>query len=551
MIETKVTPAVAEQAPARSRPYLNTLLEWRIVAFMIIGMLLVTAIPYLYAAATTPADKVYTGLMLGVPDHLQYFSWMRDLAQQPLAANRLTPEPNEPAFFNLLWWAMGRIGAITGLEIPALYTLLRIWAVALVMSAAYGFYTVTVSERSTRRLAFLIFACAGGMGIIWVVVKYLARLADVPFPDDIYSSEANTFFMSLAFPHFTLATALLTATFAFTLQALRKHRLIYAVAAGVAAVLLGLQHTYDLITVYSVLGIFGILSWARDRRFPTFLLLCGLIVVGMSAPPALYMFLLVQLNPIWGEVLAQFDNAGVFTPPLYHLLILLGVPFWLALLAFRPKMLQSKSDAELFVAVWFVAHFGLAYIPTDFQIHMILGWQVPMAILAAMALTKIVWPWLQKRGRLVTGLATAVLVGAALGTNVYILGWRMLDLGRHEKPYFLMTNEVAALNWLEQHTTRGDVVLADLSLGQFVPMWSDARSFLAHWANTLDYFGKIESVKQVMDPQTQPAERDALLDQFAVTYLIYRGQETPPWAQLPRYEQTFQQGEVVIYRVVR
>ena len=78
--------------------------------------------------------------------------------------------------------------------------------------------------------------------------------------------------------------------------------------------LLGLQHTYDLLTVYLVLGLFGALLWARDRRFPTFFLYCGLIVAGLSAPPALYMFLLVKLSPIWGAVLAQFDNAGVFTP---------------------------------------------------------------------------------------------------------------------------------------------------------------------------------------------------------------------------------------------
>jgi hypothetical protein len=294
MLETRTPQLVGEQAQAPARTLLATLLEWRLVGLTILGVLAITALPYLYGAISAPPGTYYTGLMLGVPDHLQYFSWMRDLAHQPLASNRLTPEPNEPAFFNLLWWAVGRFGVATGLEIGSLYTLLRICAVALCLTCGYAFFCTTIAEQKQRRLAFVIFALAGGLGFVWVVAKYLLRLADVPFPDGVYTSEANTYFIALAFPHFTLATALLTATFAATLQALRTRQLRWALAGGVAAVLLGMQHTYDLITVYAVLGLFGALVWARDRRFPTFFLLCGLIIVGLSAPPALYMFLLVS-----------------------------------------------------------------------------------------------------------------------------------------------------------------------------------------------------------------------------------------------------------------
>jgi hypothetical protein len=551
MIETQTSAAAAKPARAEARPLAQHLLEWRIVGLSILAILLITAIPYLYAWLTAPAGVYYTGLMLGVPDHLQYFAWMRDLAGQNLASNRLTAEPNNPAFFNLLWWAVGRAQAALGLELGVTYALLRVCAIGLCMSCAYAFFLVTVPDRRQRHWAFAIFAFSGGMGIIWVIAKYAQGLADVPFPDDLYTAEANNFFMSLAFPHFTLATGLLTASFAGVLQAMRTRQLRWALLGGVAAVLLGTQHTYDLITIYLVLGGFGALVWARDRRFPTFLLWCGLIVVGMSAPPAIYMFLLVKLDPIWGAVLAQFDNAGVFTPPLYHLLILLGIPFWLALAGFRPRMLQSASDAELFVATWFVAHFILAYIPTDFQIHMLLGWQVPMAILAASALLNRVAPWVARRARVPAGAVLAVIMGLSMVTNIYLVAWRVLDLGRYANPYFLTSDQTAALDWLEGQTTRADVVLADLSVGQFVPMWTDSRSFLAHWANTLDYFGKQEQVAQIMDGTLGGAERDALLDQFGVTYLVYQRADPPPWEGEARYRPVFTQGGVAVYQIVR
>ncbi len=551
MIDSRPTAIAADQPRSISNQLFDILMEWRIVAFTIIGVLAMTAVPYVYAYATAPQGVYYTGLMLGVPDHLQYFSWMRDLAHQSLASNRLTAEPNEPAFFNFLWWAVGRIGLATRIELGGLYALLRVCAVALCLSVGYAFFSQIIADLRQRRVAFLIFALGGGLGIVWVIAKYALRLADVPFPDDVYTSEANTFFNALAFPHFTLATALLTATFAGVLQAMRTRKLRWAVVGGLAAVLLGVQHTYDLLTIYLVVGMFGGLLWYRDRRFPLFLFWCGLIVVGMSAPPALYMFLLVKLNPIWGAVLAQFDNAGVFTPSLPHLLLLLGIPFWLALAAFRPKMLQSKSDAELFVATWFVAHFALAYMPTDFQIHMLLGWQVPMAILASATLVKIIEPWAVAKVRMPANLILVVVLGAALVTNLYVIGWRVLDLGRHENPYFLTTSQTSALDWLEAHTTQADVVLADLSMGQFVPMWTDARSFVAHWANTLDFFAKKEQAEQMMAGTMPVSTREKLIDQYAVTYLVYQGSGAAPWAGESRYREAFRQGDVVVYQVIR
>jgi hypothetical protein len=68
--------------------------EWRFVIVTIIVVLVVTSIPYIYAYLSTPADKQFMGILLNVPDHAQYFSWMRELTYANLAANKLTPEPN-------------------------------------------------------------------------------------------------------------------------------------------------------------------------------------------------------------------------------------------------------------------------------------------------------------------------------------------------------------------------------------------------------------------------------------------------------------------------
>ena len=100
--------------------------------------------------------------------------------------------------------------------------------------------------------------------------------------------------------------------------------------------------------------------------------------------------LLTRLNPIWEAVLAQFDNAGVFTPNPLHMLILMGFPLVFALAALAIGLARlirkqpggfQRSDSGLFVVVWFWVGWLLTYLPADFQIHMINSWQVPIVLL--------------------------------------------------------------------------------------------------------------------------------------------------------------------------
>lgn len=520
--------------------------EWRFVAAMAIVALILTSAPYIFAVATAPDAQHFMGLALNVPDHVQYFSWMRDLSYANLASDRLTPEPNQPALFNLLWWVTGRFGLAAGLDYAALHTLLRLLSIPLLLGCAYAFLRLAVAEERQRRIAFVLFTFGGGLGIVWIAVKYLAHLPEAPFPFDIYTSEPNTFIDLLGFPHFSIALALIIAVFGLLLVALKRRQLRYAVAGGLIALVLGLQHTYDLVTLYAVFGLFGLLTWLRDRRFPVFLFVCGVIIVGLSAPPALYSFLLVKKDPIWGEVLSQFDLAGAFTPDPLHLPILLGVPLLLAIAAFRPRMLQSRSDTEMFVAAWFVSHFVLAYLPVDFQIHLLLGWQMPIAILAAAALARIARIRFQPK-LIVTGLLALALI-----TNAYVLTWRFIELRRYETPYFMSKDDVAALDWLSANSAANDVVLATLDFGQWVPTWSDARAFVAHWTGTLNFLAKRDTAEAFVNGRLTGAEQLAVLKEYSVTYVVRSSLDDPAGAALDRssyLRPAFSAGGVTIYRV--
>lgn len=506
--------------------------EWRFVSIVIIGMLIVTTLPYFYAYLTTPPDKQFMGIMLDVPDHAQYFSWMRELSTANLSANKLTPEPNAPVFFNLLWWGMGRLGRLLNLGFAGMYQILRLVAGTLFLLLAYWVCAWFLEERWMRRVAFLVISFTSGFGWVLIFLKYTLMHGELLHPLDVFIAEGNTFLGILGYSHF-IAAALYIFIFYLVWRGQLQEKLRYAVAAGLVAQFLGWQHAYDLALVYGILGGYTLLTFLRDRKLPTYLIKSDLIVGILSFLPALYSVVLTRADPLWKEVLAQFANAGVYTPNLLHLPILLGFAFLLALftvLKDNPFRLQGLSDKDLFLRSWFWSNFLLIYIPTDFQIHMLNGWQVPIAILAVQGLFRYIKPGVEKilssRTKSLSSGSIQRLLGLGLiviilPTNLYLWAWRFVDLSRHDYPYYLHKDEISALNWLDKNASSDSVVLSSLTIGQYIPAMTGTHAFLAHWAQTVDFYGKTDMVNEFYAAGTSDARRQQILAQYWVSYVFY------------------------------
>jgi hypothetical protein len=523
--------------------------DYVLLAVGIVALLLLTGLPHLYASLTSAANRQYMGIVADVPDTAQYFSWLRAHQQALIVSNMMTPEPNQPAFFNLLWFVLGRLTLWTGMSMVGAFQLLR-----LVAGAAFGFtlfwlYGLLAEDRRERWLATALVLVGGGLGWIWAIEKYMSRRSDLLYPLDAQVAEPNAFLSLIGYPHFLLAAALVLAIFGLFLVGERVGRLRYSVFAAALALTLGLQHAYDLITIYMVLGVYLLLRWWHTRQFP-WRSAIGLVLIGLiSSPPAAYFTYLTTHDPIWRRVLAQFSNAGVYTPSPLHLLIVLGPQLPLAAAAL-PGLWRRRTDADLLLLAWAVIGFGLLYIPTDFQIHMLNPYQVPLAILAVrtvrrFAATAGAGAWLRR-------WAPAALLLVAIPINIYLLGWRFVDLGRHRAPYSLHRDEVAALDWLDRQG--GDaVVLSDETLGQYVPALSGKRAVLAHWAQTVDYYTKRDEVARFFSAAATDAERIAVLQRYDVAYVLAGEDELNTGARtaLERVplEKVFEADGAVVYRV--
>jgi hypothetical protein len=513
--QISASPRVAARSTSRR--------DYATLALGIGALLLLTSLPYLYGSLSSPADRHFMGIVLDVPDTAQYFAWLRAHQQALLVSNWMTPEPNQPAFFNLLWFCLGRLALWTGMGLAESFQLLRIVAGAAFGFALFWLYGLLAEDRRERWMATVLVLVGGGIGWIWVIEKYIAKRSDLLFPLDVQVAEPNALLSMIGYPHFLLAAAFVLAIFGLFVVGVRTGRMSVYLLAGLLGLALGLQHAYDLITVYFVLGAFVVLLWWSQKRFPLREAI-GLVLIGLvSSPPAAYFAYLTSHDLTWQQALAQFGNAGVYTPNPLHLLVVLGPQLPLALAAL-PSLLRQRRDADLLLFAWVVVGFGLLYIPTDYQIHMLNPYQAPLALLAVrVALKLAAAPGAARLRR----AAPALLLLIAIPVNLYLFSWRFVDLSRHRAPYYLHQDEVAALLWLDQQD--GDaVVLSSETVGQFVPALTGKRAVLAHWATTVNYYDKRAEVARFFAPKTPQTERAALLRHYSVDYVVYNIEEGAP-----------------------
>jgi hypothetical protein len=495
------------------------------------------------------------GILLNVPDTAQYLSWARESEHAIFIQNKLTAEPGDPVYFNLFWFVVGRLAVATGQPLAAMTQVARLFAGLVLLASLYWFVTLVEKRPLHRRIAFLTVALGGGLGWGLVVLKQFSGRLD--FPLDLYVTEPNSFLTVLAFPHQAMAGGLLVLILCLAALAFERESFRLALGAGALTVVLGVQHGYDLLIVYAVVGVVALYLGWKTRRLPLYLGLASAIGV-WSVPSALYLVYLTRQSPIWRGVLAQYGNAGVFTPSPTHLVVLLGLPL-LVLVATRgdTNLNTTMPAREVLLRGWLVVGAILLYIPTNFQIKMLADWQVPVGILATRIVLDQGSRWINQRqwsNPRWTGVALGVLlVAAVLPTNVYLFSWRLVDLGRHEYPYYLRNDDITALRWLEANTSPADVVLSGLTIGQYVPSVSGNSAFLAHWAETLDYYTKTRLVSQFFAASTSDEERRDALRRYGVQY-VYVGTEERSLGrfdpeQTALLQRVFADSTVAIYRV--
>jgi len=533
-------------------------------AFALVVMLL-TCLPYFYGLLIRPPGAYYSGLLTNPDEHNVYLAYMKQASDgHVFIIDPFTSEPQAGRVVNAFFLLLGGFSRVTHLGLPITYHLARVISGWLLLMAIYCLGAQVLSSIFGRRLALFFAAFASGLG--WLFQPGPGRPHPIDYGPGLIMPEAVTSLSLLLNPLFCFSMFLMVVIVGLGAHAFVSRSSRSALLAGLAALLLGNIHTYDLIPVAATLAAYllALILTGRARVAPS-LKLAALIAV-LAAPSLAYQVWLLRNDDITLTIKVTQTSVNPPDPPM--LLLGLGLPLALALIGLARSLRPDAPIAARLLAIWLVFGLSLVYTPLPFQRKLVQGAQISMVLLAAFG----VEPMLRKASPLAALSAATALVAIMLPSNILFIGRALQDLrtnntayiGNLMPPLYLRADQRAALAWLDDHADRRDVLLCSSFLGSYASSLAGTRVYVGHWSETIDFRGKLAEYSRFLRADTGDAGREALVRREGITYVLRDHSIydevfhlSPEGESLPAFEPgradwlapAYEDGQVALYRV--
>lgn len=462
--------------------------ERRRVLLFAAAVVLFTLVPYLVGMAGQTPDLRYSGFVLGADDAYSYIAKMRlGLSGVWEFYVFYTAEPHDAA--PLVYWSYlvpGQIARLfTHIDAPNLYTVLvtyyhalRVVFGVLLIAVIYRFIALFITKPGPRMLALVLATLGGGLG--WGLIFVNQQ------PPEFYIPESFTFLSLLIAPHLLLARATLIGGLLALIASERRGR--FAWLAGGLWLMTGVIVPFYLPVIYALLGVWGLLLWARDRAFPTGLFWRCVRAGGLTLPLFGYFLWVFSVNPVFAAWGAQNSLPA---PPPWHYLLAYG-PYLVAGAFAVWGAWNTDSEREPLLLAWVLTGLVLVYLPLSVQRRLAEGVLIPLVILAVRGLTTIP----RRRWQ------TVALLLATLPASVLLMTGATLTTASQPRNLYVEANTVEAFQWLDDNATpveRGAVVLSRFAIGNKLPAYTGLRPYVGHGPETLNSVEKQQRAQNFFD----------------------------------------------------
>jgi hypothetical protein len=505
--------------------------EWRWAAMRSVALVVLATLPYLIARLTTQDELFYTGFLTNPEDGHTYLAKMRQGARGDwLTHLPYTADPHQGEFLFTYYLALGHLARWFRLPLTAVWHGARILngfvlLMVLYWAAAHFFHDV-----ARRRFALILTALGSGLG--WLAVLLGKMTVDLWVP------EGYVFYSIFTNPHFPLAIALmlLILLWSVTPWGTRNVHGRRLVGAALAAAALGLVQPLGMLTVGAALLVYTGILWIQRRRLPIREVACGVAVAAAGSPFVLNAYLVSLRNPAFAIWSAQNQTPS---PPPWDVLIGYGLVLLLAVgglwVAWR-----RRRDRDWLLIAWAASTAVLVYLPFSLQRRLIMGWIVPLGMLATLG-----WYGLRRKRQARARVVWALVAVSHLFVIVIAL---VGALTRHEA-LFLSQDERAALDWLADSAAPDTLVIAAPDTGLYIPAWAGQRVFYGHRFET----AHADERRAQVTAFYRDGERTLLHQPPALkaSYVWYGPREEAlsggGWRTDPGWQPVFQQGRVTLY----
>lgn len=513
-----------------------------------------TLVPYLLGVLICPPTEWYSGLLGNPDDQNVYLSWMKQAEQGHWRfADQFTPEPHPALFFHAFFLGLGLVCRLVLAPSICVYHAARVVSGMALLVAVYLLAAQFTPQRGARRLAVWLAATSSGLGWLFYLVAPGAPVHPVDFGPHLTMPEAITFPSLLLNPLFTFSMWLLAGLLLNLVVWWRTGRRRYLVVAAGCSLVLGNVHSYDLLAVAGTLVLYLAVRTAADRKLPLRQAVGSAIVMAAALPGLGYQYYYWAASPLLRSLR---EVAPTLTPaPGY---VLAGYGLLLVLAAGGALRVGKERGEALLLVAWPVASLALAvWGPWSFQRKLVEGVHLPLVVLGAMGIARLVRGLPARAG----GLAATLLVVAMVPSNLCYLAQTMDNLVINNSNYVSVlmppvrysAAQVEAMDWLGRNAGDQSVVLCSPFVGNLLPRRAGVRVFVGHWCETVDFAGKLRALVWYWSLVPGEQERLTFLRQWGVGYIFVGPYERSLGAYRPGdtdvLTRVFDNGEVTIFRV--
>lgn len=467
-------------------------------------------------------------------DYNFYLSRIREgLSGRLTVVEKYTTEQHRGSFIHEMYLLMGSVGRV--MHVPpgragdVYHTARAVLGLALLGCIAwFSRRSWPMSER-WRVIAFL-FAVTASSWPKLVYVDGMARFGGyMPWWSVMDSLQRITFI-----PHLVAGQALMLCIVGALTSSLWLRRSGNVMVVGLTAFALGMIFPPGLVFVFGTVGVYGVIEavWEHRLRWTWWQTWGGIVLIGSSA--LVYLMLMTSIYP-WHR-LAELD-------------ILHPLPFdyWEYVKAMGPVLpiglagaliaLYRREQAMLPSVSWVIAWIGFLVIfrfvpqqsPLRFS-EMIP--HVPLGILSAYALYRMDHV---PRFRFAAGIVPVVLIGLGL-LQMYSSWLWQRDFVDHKirasvplvptgsYVMYPLKDFYAALLYLESHTQPSDIVLSEMTAGNYIPVYSGNTVYIGH-DNTVNAEAKKAIVTRFFSGRMTVSEARTWLMQERIRMIFFGPQE--------------------------
>jgi hypothetical protein len=563
-------------------------MNWQHRLVIVAALLAAGTMPYLLAFGLSGTDHVFGGFLLNPIDGNTYLAKMQmGYSGQWRFHLPYSAEAGDGAFLFGFYIAAGHLARLMGLPLVAVFHLLRAASGVLLALVVMSFLARALVDRpGLARTAAWLALFGSGMG--WLVV--FAGL----LPSDLWVAETYPFLSMYANPHFPLGLALLLWGLRGTLEggqpdgglqpswltfvgvkdgsrvvsetylqnnppgqalaalnhwqpATRKPiRLARGARLALLAVdglLLAIILPFGVVVLAVI--VVGVAAWQwLESRWLDWQSLAALLVPGG-------LFLIYQYWAVLSDpVLASWNAQNITPAPAPWDFLLSLSPVLPLAVAGGVIMLGRGRGAELrnpllrACLVWAVAGAVLVYLPFPLQRRFMLGYYLPLAVLAMWAID-----WLTARLRGSPRWPLRAAFALALPTNLIVLVLALFGVFTRAPELYLTRAEAGLLDWLRRETPPGALVLASPEMGLYIPAHTGQRVIYGHPFETVDALEEEKLVNAFYQGDFDPTAVERFLVERGVDYIIV-GERERLLGELPNLTHlpvAFEQGEDRIY----